>query len=463
MALPSLDPIFLPLFPEEDEAKVLADMLAFANEGVSPTEEEWVDVRPGSVIYVAVKPGARKIAQLYDLAGTEVPASAHPLWTWGTYLDDLAAVPGVDRNAATFATGFATFTGPEATEIGAGTRVGVAPPTPDAEAAEFEVTIAGTISGGAVTLPIRAVESGPGGDVGAGEIIEVLTPGLEGVEVTNGSPTLAGTNTETDEAFRVRFLARYGSTQGGGNITDVTNWTLEVDGVGAVSVIPLYAGPGTTLVVPMTLNREAVSDVIVDEVQNLLDPPVYRSVLTADITLPVATIPVETTVGSRPDTDGWLRIGGTEAVSYAAKTGTTFTGAAGGAGAFLAGTEVVQGGQAHGRASPGQHITVRTASGLSVSVEATAEFDDGFSFDGAGGTVPLQDPIIDSVDEYFTTLGVGEEVVQASVQAAIINVRGLHDVSPPLLNGVDGNVAVSTLPPQVAIRGSVSVTPGVLP
>lgn len=285
---------FLPLFPDDDEDAILARMRDWANEGLDPVADVdlWVDTREGSHWYVSVMPTVREIARLYDLAGTEVVAAGMPVWAWGDYLDDHAEVQRVVRLAATPATGEVTFTGDPDVVIAAGTTVGVAPISPDDPTPEFEVTTGGTIpAGGNVTLPVRATEDGIAGNVSAGAVSIVSTPGLD-VAVTNAVPMIGGTDAESDVALRERVLGAYVG-QGAGNRADYERWSRAWEGVGRVTVIPLWDGPNTVKVIVTTADGQPVSAATVAGLQADLDPTVGRG----DGQAPIgAIVTVETAV-----------------------------------------------------------------------------------------------------------------------------------------------------------------------
>lgn len=378
---------FIPLFPDDDEETILARMRDWANEGLDPDVDvdQWVDTREGSHWHAAVMPGVKEKARLYDLAGTEVPASGFPLFAWGDYLDDHAAVQNIVRLAATYAAGEVTFSGPAGTVIAAGTTVGVEPVNPDDPVPTFEVTVGGVIPGvagvdpdGEVTLTIRATETGVAGNVSAGAITVAETP-LPGIDVTNAAETVGGSEVESDEALRERVLAAY-KGQGAGNRRDYERWARAWAGVGRATVIPLWNGPGTVKVIVTDANGGPVSPETVAGLQNDLDP--------------------------NP-------------------------------------------GLADGQAPVSAIVTVTTAVELAIDIDATIEFETGFDLDGFGGQIGLRQAITDSLRAYVERVEPGGEVVYEQVKGRIVTVEGVHDVSAVTLNGAAVNVPVSADPAEV--------------
>lgn len=386
---------FTPLFPDDDEAAILARMRAWANEGLDPAvdAERWVDTREGSHWYVATMPAVREIARLYDLAGTDVPQSGMVLTSWGEYLERHGEVQNIERLAATKATGVVTFTGPEGTVVGAGARVGVEPPDPDADAPEFEVVTGGTIPAGVgdadgeLDLAIRAVDAGESGNVTADSITDLLTT-IPLVSVNNAAETTGGTDEESDEALRARVLDAYLGA-GAGTALDYERWGRAWAGVGRVTVIPLWDGPNTVKLIVTTADGEPVSEDVRAGLQADLDPTA---------------------------------------------------------------------GQGGGRAPIGAAVTVVTATGLAVTPSATVEFEPGFSLDGEAGTVALRDVITDALREYIERVESGGEVVLSQVAGRIVTVTGVHDVSDVQINGDDANLPIDSDPAQVPQMATPTLT-----
>lgn len=284
---------FLPLFPEETEQAIRERWAAWANEGLTEEDvDDWVDVREGSFWYIATAGGIREAARIYDLMGSEFPASTFALWTWGEYMDDMALGLDLDRIAASYAAGEVTFTADEEVELPAGTQVAVE------DGPEFQTTESGTIPAGggrSVDLPVRALLAGSEGNAGAGAVTLLESPFDEAVVVTNAEPIIGGTDPETDEALRGRLLAAY-EGKGPGNKHDYVVWGLSYgQGIGRVVVIPLWDGPGTVLVILLTAEGDPVSRDTVDGFQAFIDPVAAEGEGQAPIG-PTVTVTTATTV-----------------------------------------------------------------------------------------------------------------------------------------------------------------------
>lgn len=380
---------FEALYPEMTEERLRDDWNTWANEGQDPDEPgpDWTDTREGNFFHVCTQGGVRDSARWYDLAGTEVPAAASPLWAWGEYLDDHAEVQTVDRLPATFAEAMERFTGDDGTVIDPGTRVAVEPATVDADPLEYEVVGGGVLAEdpdnpGTFILDVlvRAVEGGSAWNVSEEAITAPSTPlPADITSLVNTTAAVGGTDPETDEALRSRLLDAY-EGRGPGTVRDYRAWARSYGGVGRVTVIPLWNGPGTVLVIVTDPAGDPVSNTTVEGLQAFLDP--------------VA-------------------------------------------------------GMAEGEAPVGASVTVQTADALAIVYSATVEFEPGYSLDGDGGTVALRDSIDAAVDDYVENVEPGSEVVLAQADARVISIFGVHDIGGSELNGVAGNVAVPADPPQV--------------
>lgn len=79
-------------------------------------------------------------------------------------------------------------------------------------------------------------------------------------------------NDEDDQKLRERFYDHVSSTNFAGNVHDYKERTLEIDGVGAIDVFPVWNGAGTVLlVVGNELQREATEE-LVKAVQDYYQP-----------------------------------------------------------------------------------------------------------------------------------------------------------------------------------------------
>jgi uncharacterized phage protein gp47/JayE len=153
-----------------------------------------------------------------------------------------ADLRGVQRKAATFASGTITFTGTAGSAIPSGMRVA------RADGALFGTTAVASVGvGGSAAVPTQAVAAGSSGDCAIGLELS-LTTSIVGVAsvTTVASPGLVGGfDAEDDEALRTRVLDRWREPVLGGAAADFVTWALEVPGVTRAWCYPTLLGPGT--------------------------------------------------------------------------------------------------------------------------------------------------------------------------------------------------------------------------
>lgn len=449
---------FLPIFPEEDEDAVRARWDAWANDGLDPATagDDWTDTREGSFFQIVTQPGVQEAARLYDRC-TEVLAAAFPQYAWGDYLDDHAAARNLTRLAATAASGVVTFTGPVGTDVPPGTTVSSPPTGSDEDPPTFQTSVDAVIpAGGTVDVNVAATDAGSSGNVSAGALTVMETP-IPGVTVSNALPMVGGTDPETDDALRVRVLDQF--IERGSATADVyRSWARNYAGVGEATVVPLYFGPGTVLVVIATADGQPTSQSVVDGLQTELDPPAYETTLTADVAAGAVTLPVVSTAGAYAD-EGYVDLGD-DVIHYTGRDATNFTGCSGVTVAHLNGDAVTQGGRGHGLAPIGHHVTVRTATVLAVTVAATIETEPGYSIDGFGGTIDVSAALNAAVAAYVQGVEPGTEVVLSQVSARLAETPGVHDVGGVTINGAAVNLPVPANPAQVPSLVALNLVAG---
>ena len=122
-----------------------------------------------------------------------------------------------------------------------------------------------------VTLAAQALTAGIAGNVAAGAITSLDTVLADVLSVTNPTPMDGGEEIESDSDFRDRILGEYQGTSGGGNVTDYRRWSAS-QGVVRTTVVPVWSGPGTVLVIAMNSDGTPVASTVVAGLQAYLDP-----------------------------------------------------------------------------------------------------------------------------------------------------------------------------------------------
>lgn len=459
---------FTPL-RQETRQSIRARLVADLNAGRDPTSPGWYDDIPGSVISDMLDLDALEFERIWDMASLDVPAASMVEFAWGVYLDGHASQTSIERGKPVRANGEVTFTGEEGTIIGIGAEVATIQVDAEEEPVVFRTTEGGTIPGsGDITLPVEAVEEGSHGNLPANSLTDDLT-GIDGITaVTNQEPTTSGEDEENDEDFREALKLQFSASHGGGTVGDLKAWALEYPGVGFARVVPLWNGEGTARVIVTDGNNDPVSATVEEALQAVIDPISAETQLNGSHTLPKATL----TVGS---TDGFKAAGriqvGDQVVTYTGKTETTFTGCTGGEGVMADKTDVQQSGLGQGKGPPGLMVSVDTPGTLTVSVDAELALADGYSLDGAAGTINVTPEVEEVVREYVDNLPPGGEdppgpdtppgqgqVLRIRAAQKMLEVEGVYSVELATLelNGVAEDLTVAPL--QVPTTGTITLS-----
>lgn len=160
------------------------------------------------------------------------------------FLDRHASVWKIPRKAATKATGSITFTGTDTTVIPINTTV------QRSDAVEFVTDAEATITGGVASVAVTAVVAGIDSNTAESSALTLVTPiaGVDSNATVNSGGIANGTDTETDDALRIRLIDRIQQPPHGGAEFDYTKWALEVSGVTRAWVYAQELGLGTVTV-----------------------------------------------------------------------------------------------------------------------------------------------------------------------------------------------------------------------
>lgn len=173
---------------------------------------------------------------------------------------------GIERKAATKASGYVKITGKADSSINEGDLVA-------SDTVNFIIQEAKTIdSSGEIEVLIECEEYGPAGNVPAGSIsyFPVTISGITGV--TNDEDFTNGYAAESDEELLERYYEHIIAPATSGNKYHYINWAKEVTGVGDAKVIPLWDGDNTVKIVIIDSNKQPASIELIEEVQSYIDP-----------------------------------------------------------------------------------------------------------------------------------------------------------------------------------------------
>ena len=261
----------IPDFLDRDFADIMDEMTADMPEDI--------DMSEGNHPYNLIAPTARQEEYFTGFILAEALKRVFPKFCEGypEYVDYHAEVNGLQRKAATFATGKLVATGQPETVIPAGTVFSTMS-TGDIPSVAF-VSVEDTEVGGSgsAEILIRAAEAGTIGNVAENTIILQDSP-IDGVEsLTNPQATSGGLDEETDASLIGR-IAEYEEMQGlsfVGNDTDYKRWAEEVGGTGVATVVAPAEDDdsGTiTIVLTDTLGNPATEELCRQVYEHIVSP-----------------------------------------------------------------------------------------------------------------------------------------------------------------------------------------------
>lgn len=248
----------------------------------------------GSLLQIILAPGAYVFWEGLQALRAQVPISFVDE-TSGRFIDRNAAGYGITRKPGTAASVTLTFTGSAGTTIPAGTlcvtQDGLGFATDEALTLDED-------GSGTVTATADAV--GTAYNVPAGAIVS-MQQAVSGVTaLTNEEAAAGGTDPETDAALFARLDSYKKTPPTSGNEQHYHQWALEVNGVGAASVIRCWDGPGTVKVIIADMALRPVEEELRAEVEAYIET---QRPVTAEVTVESAAgVPV--TVSVTVTTDG---------------------------------------------------------------------------------------------------------------------------------------------------------------
>lgn len=244
---------------------------------------------------------------------------------------------------------------------------------------------------------LTAETAGSIGNQYTGPILPITSiPGLTSASI--GAILIPGEDEETDSALRERLIEALNSRPFGGNIAAYRQYIMAMDGIGAVQVWPTWNGGGTVKCSILGSDFAPASSTLIATVQNEIDPPVSGTGL--------------------------------------------------------------------GMAPIGAQVTIATATPVSVDVEATIQLKAGYEL---SQVQPLVEATIaayiqevqQSWGDMFgtTTVAFYCNVYASRVNAAIVGVEGVANVTDLILNGSSDDLILTetALVQEVPQMGTVTL------
>ena len=257
-------------------------------------DELGLSTAEGTLLQIILAPGAYVFWEGLQALRAQVPISFVDE-TSGSFIDKDAAGYGITRKPGTAASVTLTFTGSAGTTIPAGTLC----VTQDGLgfATDEDLTL-GEDGSGTVTATADAVGTAYNVPVGAIVSTQQAVSGV--TSLTNEAAAAGGTDPETDAALFARLDAYKKTPPTSGNDRHYHQWALEVNGVGAASVIRCWDGPGTVKVIIADMALHPVTEELRAEVAAYIET---QRPVTAEVTVESAAgVPV--TVSVTVSTDG---------------------------------------------------------------------------------------------------------------------------------------------------------------
>lgn len=215
----------------------------------------------------------------------------------GKYLDLIVQEENLQRRMATKARGMVEFKGTQGTVIPKGFVV-------SSDSFNFKTLRECIVTNrGSIAVEIEAELQGSKSNLPVGAITKIPIA-LAGVNsVTNITETTDGFDVETDEELRERYLFKIRETITSGNIHHYKKWALEVDGVGAAKIFPLWAGNGTVKVVIIDNKKEIAQSELIQRVKAYIDSvrPVGATVTVASARPKLVNVNVNVEISKNTD------------------------------------------------------------------------------------------------------------------------------------------------------------------
>lgn len=220
-----------------------------------------IDKREGSIIYDALAPAAMEMAGLYEELDEQMKLS-FVTTTSGEYLTLRCAEYGVNREPATAAKRKGYFYGDKKVpvDVPIGSRFAID---------ELNYVVREKLTAGEYMLECETT-----GEIG-NKLFGAMLP-IQYVDklvrAELGEVLVGGEDEEDDEELRARYYAAVNEQSFGGNIADYKKKLRAQNGVGGVKVFPTWQGGGTVKCTVIGSDYKCPSDVLIQELQNEIDP-----------------------------------------------------------------------------------------------------------------------------------------------------------------------------------------------
>lgn len=234
-----------------------------------------IDKSQGQHPYNYTRPTAMIASELCQQTLPEIIKLIFPMFAYGEWLDYHAQIRGISRRPATASSGTLQLTVTKNTNIPVGSQFATA--SVDGQpSVVFETTQEKfNLPEGTTEVSVKCTQTGTVGNVITGTVIFKLSQ-LSGVTaVTNPEAITGGTEEEDDDSLRARIVSldQSQSVSYVGSVADYKRWSLEVPGVGGVTVIPAQDDSGLVTLVITDSNGDPANEEICQNVYDYIMSP----------------------------------------------------------------------------------------------------------------------------------------------------------------------------------------------
>lgn len=234
-----------------------------------------IDKSQGQHPYNYTRPTAMIASELCQQTLPEIIKLIFPMYAYGEWLDYHAQMRGISRRPATASSGTLQLTVTKNTNIPEGSQFSTA--SVDGQPSVVFETTQGkfNLPEGTTEVSVKCMQTGTAGNVIAGTVIFKLSQ-LSGVTaVTNPEAITGGTEEEDDDSLRARIVSldQSQSVSYVGSVADYKRWSLEVPGVGGVTVIPAQDDSGLVTLVITDSNGDPANEEICQNVYDYIMSP----------------------------------------------------------------------------------------------------------------------------------------------------------------------------------------------
>ena len=218
-----------------------------------------IDTSEGTFTHDVLSPSANEISRLYSMMDHAL-SQAFLTKAEGSYLTDKAKEFGVERKGAQKAVGTVRFTGKEGVIITKNSIVSTV------SGLQYETVEPKSISVGATFADVKVESLGYGKEYNINAFeIKSLNTSISGIEKVENLDSFVGSSaTETDSDLRKRTFQKINYPTASGNANHYREWASEVNGIGAVKVLPTWNGPGTVKLIILDSQRKAANQALID-------------------------------------------------------------------------------------------------------------------------------------------------------------------------------------------------------